>query len=240
MMMKPSILTTAIALGLGVTSAQAALVGYTDYGAFTSRLGELKLTAVEHNFDRDANGTAIAGDTSITAGQTVDGIEFTSFTLGDGNGNVSTDALWLAGADASDLGTVPLSSPNQIGINNSGNEYQLLDGTTFTFTTPETSAFGLYILSAEILALDDFSLSFGGISQSNGTTAGAEGFEYFVGIIDDSGATYNSATFSAPFFSTKDILFTLDDFRTAAPAPAPAPILLMGLGLGILAWRNRR
>lgn len=218
--MPPCKTAIASALGfsllLGASVSQAAFTTYTSRSVFDTALAALGLAPVVHDFDDEAAGP-------ITLGNTYDGITF--------------DTASIVGGDLS-IGEFPpapptTTNPNSIGTGNAANQFQMLDGSTFSFSFPASYALGLYVISTEVIEIGDFVLSFGGQTVANSNVGipvqAQDQFAYFLGIIDDS-ATYSSGSFNAPANGQADLLFIMDDFVTAA-TPLPATLGLLGLGL---------
>lgn len=230
--MKTALATTAIALGLGVTSAQAALVSYTNYSDFTGALATAGLTTTTQNFD------GIAADTVIASGASAGDLTFTYSGLQGGASLMISD---------NDPGKMR-STPNVLGTNRTAADEQMTNPDGFTISFPDSYAFGLWFLTPEAVNNgstgifdDDFMLTIAGDDQGNATadvyTFGT-GFGYFIGFIDTV-TPFSSATVSTYDQDTGNFTFRIDDVEYASAAmPIPSTLALFALGGGLLGFRN--
>lgn len=239
----------ALTLGLSAQVAEAAFQTFTTRAAFDAAvLAQFGPDQVrEHNFDPPA----ITGSTPIpiVAGDTYDGITFTSWSILETDGTPRDPFI---------VGSPPptTSSPNQIGIDVPGNSFQMRNSSSLTFDVPVDDfglayGVGLYVLTADAIDMfpdalgipeeDLFQLSFGGETASISL---ADGFEvnpgapgptvaYFLGILFDEGVAPTvtlSSLVQVPGFDELEtwFRFTVDDIVSV---PVPGSIALIGLGL---------
>lgn len=235
-MMKTALATTAIALGLGlgVTSVQATLVAYTDYGDFTADLAASGFNArVLQDFD------GIAAGTLISEGDTIDGLTFSNISL------QGTESLMISNADP----TFNRSPPNSLGTNDNGDDQQMENPDGFTLSFPNSSAFGLWFLTSTPaggsgIQDDDFMLTVLGTTQGNNIANVEEidtgftdlSYGYFIGFIDTM-KTFNSAAISSYAGGTGNFQFRIDDIEYV---PAPSTLALLAFGAGLAGFRMRR
>lgn len=224
----------ALAAGLACQGAWGAYHSFTDRSLFDAKLAQLGLAPVAHDFDNETAGPIIAG----TA---YDGITFTDWLMRNAlQFRISGEPI-----------PPTLTPPNQIGTDIVGNNYQMANGSWYSFSIPPARAFGLYVQSAdEITEPTDFTLTFGGGSASVDPDNPIEvnpgedplTYAWFLGIIDDAGVNTTGTLSSDPIDDAVWFWFTADNFVTApAPAPIPATLALMGLGLiGVRIARSRQ
>jgi hypothetical protein len=223
-MMKTALATTAIALGLGISSAHATLIGYTDRASFDAALASKGYTPTIHNFDSLA-------EQDIVLGTGYDGITFTSSNLSGGTHGLRIQA---------DPPSPTQSMSNQIGSTEASNQNALRDGDSFDFSFSPSVAIGLYFQDATgILSTpipDRYSLTVDGTVQSYLESAGEQlgssaTYVWFIGFIADDRVPFSSATASAKFITGDAIQWTTDTYITAVPAPATVALLLVGMGI---------
>lgn len=228
-------LLAALAPTLALVVPLPALGGmtYTDIGAYQS--------AIASGFQAET----VEGFDGATAPQAItDG----------GSYNDLTFDLAALGVDLTIRALTDATASNNNGLGAEGDDFFEGDGFGITLASP-MRAFGLFVVSGNILADDDIGVSAGGetvqlraadainrtdLTDNYDFTAGSLANLYFLGLIAD-------ADFSAVTLSSSDaggsFSFTLDDLRYAAASadvPVPATGLLLAGGLGLLAVRRRR
>ena len=202
---------TALFLFFGFTSAQATTTFYHSEANFLSALGG---TSTTHNFDSSTAGTIIAN------GDTLNGATFSYAFAGQGNPSILIDDFFDTTSSANYLGTDDGSGA-------------FVSGDAFTITFDQTMhAIGLYVISADLIFDDDFTITTnGGQSVNNIGISDAllsDGDAYYIGLIeDDFNLGFDSITLSSQDFG---FLFNVDDI-TVAPVPLPAAAWLFGSGL---------
>jgi hypothetical protein len=230
LMMKTTLVTTAIAVALGATSVHATLV-FTDRTAFDNALSAFPYTPVVHGFDDDA----LDGQT-ISIGTVYDGITFT-------NASVSPGISMAINRVAQPTQT----NPQQIGTTDGTLQDTFRDGDGFSFSFAPSVAIGLYFQEGNDLTDNDLytltvdSLSTSITSTGAGTRLDSSGtYVWFLGIIDDSGATFTSASVSSRDVGGTSAQWTADSFITAGVVPVPATVALLAIGLGVFGASRRR
>lgn len=217
---------------LGCTSANAALMSYTDFTVFESELAASGLTAKRQGFDDISAGTV------INTGDVLGGFTFSGISLVDGQLAV------VAPTDS----TETRSPPNAIGTDGPADQ-QMRNPDSFTLTFPDSYAFGLwFIAEPDFAADDDFSVTLPDVAgePSQGSVA-ADAVElndnfssWFIGFTDSASPFTKATIASTDDFSEGTFLFRVDDFYTAEQAPLPTTLALLALGAGILGFRLRR
>lgn len=218
-------------------AAGAAPVSYTDRSAFDAAIaaigGLIPVIEDYEGFTGEANPTV--GDV-IVDGSTANGITYSylidggAYQLGiRGEGGIS--------------GTNTLGATDDSGV--SVEQLGFDDEITFGFAA--SNAFGFSVLTSNIddLWADDFTLSFaGGTLSPDGSdgTAGANGGEYFFGIVD-AAQTHTTATLTfndigAAIAELDDVTISVPDGTPIVPLPAGLPLLLTAVG-GIALLRRR-
>lgn len=218
-------------LGLGVTSAPAQFVTYTDQAAFLAAIPSGSTTTTT-TFDSLTSGTTVANGTAI------DGITYTF------NPAVAGDQLQITNRFATP------SSPNSLGTDVTGNFNQITGGSDIidlAFAHP-SNAFGLFFTTADAVFAGDLVLTTSAGSASNSATASQTfndgGKAYFVGFTSSTTVSsvqvaYGSGTPAGSFF------YTIDNVTRSEPAAVPEPgsLALTGgaaLVAGGLALRQKR
>ncbi|MBK1629994.1 hypothetical protein CKO31_04395 [Thiohalocapsa halophila] len=221
---------------LGCTSANAALMSYTDFQTFETALSNAGLTSERQGFDSTAAGTSLNG-------ATVGGFSFSNFNITQGG----------VTAQIANIGNNARSPSNVIGTTATTPGLAFQDNDSYDISFAPTQALGLFFLTLNTpptIAADVFSLTVGSESVGNSATpdpgednnAGVPLFgtdKYFLGFIDTA-STFGSATITSTNLGDQFDWYN-DDFYTAAAVPVPATLALLGVGMGILgAARLRR
>jgi hypothetical protein len=202
---------TALFLFFGFTSAQAVTTTYHSEASFLSALGG---TGITQNFDSSTAGTIIA------SGDTLNGATFTYTLSGNPNPSILIDDFFDTTSSANYLGTDDGSGA-------------FVGGDAFTITFDQTMyAIGLYVISADLILDDDFTITTNGGQSVNNIEISdvllSDGEAYYIGLIeDDFNLGFDSITLSSV---TDEYLFNVDDI-TVAPVPLPAAVWLFGSGL---------
>ena len=218
----------AAAVTLLGTTAQAALVGYTDRSAFDTAVAALPSVGTSTlNFD------SLAANTLIPSGAVAGGITFT-YNFGGVSLQVTN-------------GAPTTSSPNFLGTDDAG---MLQQGDNIDLGFGAANAIGLYVMSPDTLFDDDFQLSVGGTSVSLSTASLQQTLSdgtmvYFLGLVD-AASTFTAASLRTDQNGTGQFLWNADDIVTAAAgqgsgtAPEPGTLALLGATLGALVATSRR
>jgi hypothetical protein len=201
--------------------ANAATTTYSSQANFLSALG--LAPTITQDFDSETAGTIIAN------GGILDAATYSYSLLGPGTPDILIDNFYDT-----------TSGDNYLGTTDGSGAFR--GGDTFTVTFDQTlRAVGLYVISADLILANDFTLATnGGQSASNSATADVsllDGDAYFIGLIeDDFSLGFDSITFSS---TEEEYLFNVDDI-TIAPVPLPAAAWLFGGGLLGLVGISRR
>jgi len=201
-----------------LSTANAAVTGYTDRASFTAALGGAPTTTI--NFDGVAAGAVIPN------GGTFDGVGFDFSDL-------AYDLIVLDGLDTT-------SPPNFLGVDDGSPYGPFLGGDTVTLTFPTpVFAVGVSFLAPGGLYGGAFHVvTPEGTADSGASptfTFGSGDEEWFVGLIADTPFA------TADFTSDDDIIVSnnLDDITYAAiPEPVSAALVVSGVA-GIFAYRRR-
>jgi hypothetical protein len=239
-MMKTTLATTAIAVGLGVTSANATLVPYYTESSF---LDALTSAPTYHNFDSATTGT-------IGNGTNIDGITFDSASL------MAATTFGETNAELSVATGLPTTSTaNFIGVTGDTlwTNGAFRDGDSVVISFATGYALGIWFqesLSDPTIQTDDTYLitvngESEGIDADFYTGLGNNWNAWFLGVISDT--PFSTATFSAPAITSASnptggttLVWTADRFITTS-VPAPATLALLAIGLGIFgAGRARK
>lgn len=209
--------------------ASAALIATTDYADFQTALGGLGATTTL-DFEGAAGQTIADGDTfggiQLDITESNDLFGFSSFTITDAN---------------------PTTSGSNSLVNTDGTGF-FLSGDSFSMTFASSAAIGLYVIVPGTAAQNDqILLEVAGVQAALDVTGFGPGANaFFLGIYDDSGAGFTSASLSSTdaFGGFGAFGFYVDDITVAAAtgaAPVPGTVLLLGVGLvGLGARRARR
>lgn len=203
------------------TSAYAVTTTYSSQANFFTALGSA--TVNTENFD------ALTPGTTLASGSTLGGATL-SYSLGGALISVENE-----------FDTTSLN--NYIGTNDGSGAF--LGGDSFTITFDQViHAIGLYVISADVIFADDFTISTnGGQSVTNSDVPDitlTDGDAFYLGLIeDDFNLGFTSITLSS---FDDNYLFNVDDITAAqiSPVPLPAAAWLFASGLLGLAGIRRR
>jgi hypothetical protein len=224
-MYKLSHCLSALFLLFGITSTHAATTYYHSQADYLTALGAS--STITYNFDASAAGTIIA------SGDTLNGATFSYALLPALLGDPDPSIMIDTGFDTTSLN-------NYLATDDGSGAF--IGGDEFTITFDQTMrAVGLYVISADLIFSDDFSITTSsGQNVSNTATIDvvlADGDAYYLGLIeDDFNQGFDSITLSS---LDANFQFNVDDITVSA-VPLPTAVWLMGSGLLCLAGIARR
>ena len=204
-----------------VSTAQAAVVGYTDEADFELAISGLLTDTLDFDTLSDMD--------LVPSGSSLQGMTF----------NYDFGGVSMMVVESAVVGLATTSPPNHLGTND-GDVFQ--DGDNFSIAFADTvNAFGLSIMTADRMFDGDISLTANGasinlVAADVQQILGDGASVFFLGLFDSAG--FDSVEFNTiggGFF-----LYTLDDLRTAAvPIPAAAWLFASAL-LGLLPMLRRK
>lgn len=239
-----------LALGVLVSSVDvghAVPMPYTNKAVFTADMLALLIPNGTLDFDSQVPGNLTAAPLPVPGAGV--GIKFPT-SVPDVLGGPPLPLAIVANTMPAN-GNPTTTEPNSLGTDDPGNFDTIIAGTelTFMFTGP-VRAFGLSIITPDVLLDDDILLNFGGVTAmldadapiaSIGPFGRTTFFVYFLGVIVD--AEFSSATLTYGLPNDGAFLFNADDFIVAAPVPTtqipePGTLVLLGMGMvGLMCWR---
>lgn len=229
-------LTLTLTCLIGSHGAEAALMTFTDQASFLAQLNSYDV----EDFDTTPSGT------TITNGSNIGDFTF-NYSIDNGVGEPGP-SLNLNVTSIYDT----TSGDNYLGVDDSSNFDQIVEGNDFSVSFSETNAFGLYINSYDEIFSGDFVLKTAGTDITNiatpDQTLGDGTKAFFLGIIDTSD-TFTSATLETSHLDLGGaFLYNADDFITSSDLKSsPVPegssslicFLLGGVMLGFFYRRTK-